>query len=170
MALYGEVVQHTVPVSTIDTAEAVKLTENIFRAVTITLVKELKVVFDVVGIDVWEVIEAVNTKPFGYMPFYRGPGLGGHRIPVDPFYLTSKAREFGLSTRFVELAGEINTALLRYVMARLGEALHQILRRGFTGDVEGQVGQPICSLTTATSLRSSPRRSMVRTKLRPKGA
>jgi UDP-N-acetyl-D-glucosamine dehydrogenase len=133
LALYDEVVQHTVPVSTIETAEAVKLTENIFRAVNIALVNELKVVFDAMGIDVWEVIEAAKTKPFGYMPFYPGPGLGGHCIPIDPFYLTWKAREFGLSTRFVELAGEVNTAMPRYVLARLGEALDQIHRRGFNG-------------------------------------
>ena len=90
-----------------------KLTENIFRAVNIALVNELKVVYDAMGIDIWEVIEAAKTKPFGYMPFYPGPGLGGHCIPIDPFYLTWKAREYELPTRFIELAGEINTAMPR---------------------------------------------------------
>jgi UDP-N-acetyl-D-glucosamine dehydrogenase len=103
------VVVATVPVSSTQTAEAVKLTENIFRAVNIALVNELKVVFTKMGIDIWEVIDAAKTKPFGFMPFYPGPGLGGHCIPIDPFYLTWKAREFGVATRFIELAGEINT-------------------------------------------------------------
>ena len=100
----------TVPVSSAATAEAVKLTENIFRAVNIALVNELKVVYAAMGIDVWEVIDAAKTKPFGFMPFYPGPGLGGHCIPIDPFYLTWKAREYDITTRFIELAGEINTA------------------------------------------------------------
>ena len=103
--------RQTVPVSSTATAEAVKLTENIFRAVNIALVNELKVVYARMGIDVWEVIEAAKTKPFGFMPFYPGPGLGGHCIPIDPFYLTWKAREYDITTRFIELAGEINTAM-----------------------------------------------------------
>ena len=107
------------PVSSTETAEAVKLTENIFRAVNIALVNELKVVYDAMGIDVWEVIDAAKTKPFGFMPFYPGPGLGGHCIPIDPFYLTWKAREFEITTRFIELAGEINTAMPHYVVDRL---------------------------------------------------
>jgi UDP-N-acetyl-D-glucosamine dehydrogenase len=123
VALYDQVVVKTVPVSSPETAETVKLTENIFRAVNIALVNELKVICDAMGIDVWEVIEAAKTKPFGFMPFYPGPGLGGHCIPIDPFYLTWKAREFGINTRFIELAGEINTAMPRYVMARLAEEL-----------------------------------------------
>src|SRR5262249_14752102 len=106
-ALYGSVVTATVSVSSPDTAEAVKLTENIFRSVNIALVNELKLVFSAMGIDVWEVIEAAKTKPFGFMPFYPGPGLGGHCIPIDPFYLTWKAREYDIPTRFIELAGEI---------------------------------------------------------------
>src|SRR5205823_358672 len=110
-AFYDAVAGGTVPVSSLETAEAVKLTENIFRAVNIALVNELKIVFEAMGIDVWEVIEAAKTKPFGYMPFYPGPGLGGHCIPIDPFYLTWKAREFSVSTRFIELAGEVNTAM-----------------------------------------------------------
>ena len=120
---YAAVVERTVPVSTIDTAEAVKITENVFRAVNIALVNELKTIFDAMDIDVWEVIEAAKTKPFGYMPFYPGPGLGGHCIPIDPFYLTWRAREFGLATRFIELAGEINVAMPAYVIGRLEEAL-----------------------------------------------
>ena len=122
-SLYGAIVARTVGVSTLATAEAVKLTENIFRAVNIALVNELKVVFDAMGIDVWEVIEAAKTKPFGYMPFYPGPGLGGHCIPIDPFYLTWKAREFGIVTRFIELAGEVNTAMPSRVVDRVVESL-----------------------------------------------
>ena len=131
--LYGQFVAATVPVSSLATAEAVKLTENIFRSVNIALVNELKVVFDSMGIDIWEVIEAAKTKPFGYMPFYPGPGLGGHCIPIDPFYLTWKAREFDIATRFIELAGEINTAMPRYVVGRLAEAMDLRLRKGLSG-------------------------------------
>ena len=123
LALYDKAVVKTVPVSSPATAEAVKLTENIFRSVNIALVNELKVIFDAMGIDVWEVIDAAKTKPFGFMPFYPGPGLGGHCIPIDPFYLTWKAREFGIATRFIELAGEINTLMPRYVIGRLTGAL-----------------------------------------------
>ncbi len=122
-AFYGAVVKTVIPVSSNATAEAVKLTENIFRAVNIALVNELKVVYEAMGIDVWEVIEAAKTKPFGYMPFYPGPGLGGHCIPIDPFYLTWKSREYELPTRFIELAGEINSAMPRYVVDRLAEGL-----------------------------------------------
>ncbi|MGE7370593.1 nucleotide sugar dehydrogenase [Neorhizobium sp. NPDC001467] len=122
-AFYGAVVATVVPVSSNATAEAVKLTENIFRAVNIALVNELKVVYEAMGIDVWEVIDAAKTKPFGYMPFYPGPGLGGHCIPIDPFYLTWKSREYDQPTRFIELAGEINTAMPRHVVNRLAEAL-----------------------------------------------
>lgn len=122
-SFYSAVVERVVAVSTPATAEAVKITENVFRAVNIALVNELKLIFDAMGIDVWEVIDAAATKPFGYMPFYPGPGLGGHCIPIDPFYLTWKAREFGLSTRFIELAGEINVAMPRHVIARLEQAL-----------------------------------------------
>lgn len=119
LALYNQIVVNTVPVSSMDVAEAVKLTENIFRSVNIALVNELKVIYDKMGIDVWEVIEAAKTKPFGFMPFYPGPGLGGHCIPIDPFYLTWRAKQFGQETRFIELAGEINTAMPAYVVARL---------------------------------------------------
>jgi len=100
-----------VKVSSSAAAEASKLTENIFRAVNIALVNELKLVYGAMGIDVWEVIEAAKSKPFGFMPFYPGPGLGGHCIPIDPFYLTWKAREFGVTTRFIELAGQINSSM-----------------------------------------------------------
>ncbi len=120
---YSAVVKNVVPVSAPQVAEAVKITENIFRAVNIALVNELKVIFDAMGIDVWEVIDAAATKPFGYMPFYPGPGLGGHCIPIDPFYLTWKSREYGLPTRFIELAGEINVSMPRYVVTKLEEAL-----------------------------------------------
>ena len=132
-ALYGALVTRTVPVSSAATAEAVKLTENIFRAVNIALVNELKVVYEAMGIDVWEVIDAAKTKPFGFMPFYPGPGLGGHCIPIDPFYLTWKAREYEISTRFVELAGEINTAMPRRVVDRLARAMDERLKRGLNG-------------------------------------
>jgi UDP-N-acetyl-D-glucosamine dehydrogenase len=122
-AFYGALVDKIIATSSPRAAEAVKLTENIFRAVNIALVNELKLVYDAMGVDVWEVIDAAATKPFGYMPFYPGPGLGGHCIPIDPFYLTWKAREFGLATRFIELAGEINVAMPRHVIGRLSEAL-----------------------------------------------
>ena len=122
-AFYQSVVKTVVPVSSPATAEAVKLTENIFRSVNIALVNELKVVLGAMGIDIWEVIEAAKSKPFGYMPFYPGPGLGGHCVPIDPFYLTWKAREYELPTRFIELAAEINTAMPRHVVDELAKAL-----------------------------------------------
>jgi UDP-N-acetyl-D-glucosamine dehydrogenase len=123
LALYGALVVKAVPVSSTATAEAVKLTENIFRAVNIALVNELKTVYAAMGIDVWEVIEAAKTKPFGFMPFYPGPGLGGHCIPIDPFYLTWKAREYDVATRFIELAGEINTRMPYQVVDQLAALL-----------------------------------------------
>jgi len=126
-AFYSAAVDRVVPVSSLDVAEAVKITENVFRAVNIALVNELKMVFDRMGLDIWEVIEAAKTKPFGYMPFYPGPGLGGHCIPIDPFYLTWKSREFDIPTRFIELAGEINLTMPRYVVGRLEEALDRQL-------------------------------------------
>ena len=133
VALYAAAVVKVVPVSSPDAAEAVKITENIFRAVNIALVNELKVVFERMGIDVWEVIEAAKTKPFGYMPFYPGPGLGGHCIPIDPFYLTWKAREFDVATRFIELAGEVNTAMPAYGVGRLAEALNDRFAKALKG-------------------------------------
>jgi UDP-N-acetyl-D-glucosamine dehydrogenase len=130
--LYEPVVPRVVPVSSTRVAEASKLLENIFRAVNIALVNELKVCFDRMGIDVWEVIEAAATKPFGFTPFYPGPGLGGHCIPIDPFYLTWKARAYDFHTRFIELAGEVNTAMPDYVVGKLRDALdsHGIPLRG----------------------------------------
>ncbi len=122
--LYGQAIKTLVPVSSCRAAEATKLLENIFRSVNIALVNELKVVYSAMGIDVWEVINAAKTKPFGFMAFYPGPGLGGHCIPIDPFYLTWKAREFGQNTRFIELAGEINTAMPMHVVNRTAEALN----------------------------------------------
>ena len=124
MALYGKAIDTLVPVSSCRVAEASKLLENIFRSVNIALVNELKLVYSAMGIDIWEVIEAAKTKPFGFMPFYPGPGLGGHCIPIDPFYLTWKAREYGKHTRFIELAGEINTAMPEYVVHRVADALN----------------------------------------------
>ncbi len=123
-ALYGAAVQRVVPVPSSDIAEAAKILENVYRCVNIALINELKVLFDRMGIDVWEVVRAAATKPFGFQPFYPGPGLGGHCIPIDPFYLTWKARQYGMSTRFIELAGEINTGMPEYVIHRLAEALN----------------------------------------------
>ena len=126
--LYGKAIKRLVPVSSARAAEATKLMENIFRSVNIALVNELKIIYGSMGIDIWEVIEAAKTKPFGFMPFYPGPGLGGHCIPIDPFYLTWKAREFGHSTRFIELAGEINTAMPEFVVQKVGDALNRVGR------------------------------------------
>lgn len=124
-ALYDQIVVETVPVSSMDVAEAVKLTENIFRSVNIALVNELKVIYEKMGVDVWEVIDAAETKPFGYMPFYPGPGLGGHCIPIDPFYLAWRAKQVGVQTRFIELAGEINTAMPQKIVETLSKALEK---------------------------------------------
>src|SRR6266704_4456532 len=124
MELYSIAIKRLVPVSSCRVAEAAKLLENIFRSVNIALVNELKMVYAAMGIDIWEVIEAAKTKPFGFMPFYPGPGLGGHCIPIDPFYLTWKAREYGQHTRFIELAGEINTRMPEQVVHRVAEALN----------------------------------------------
>lgn len=126
LEVYGRAIKTLVPVESCRVAEAVKLTENIFRAVNIAMVNELKVVYDAMGIDIWDVIDAAKTKPFGFMPFYPGPGLGGHCIPIDPFYLTWKARQYGQETRFIELAGEVNTAMPAYVIKRSGEALASV--------------------------------------------
>ncbi|KAA0968995.1 nucleotide sugar dehydrogenase [Aureimonas fodinaquatilis] len=132
-ALYAAAMQSTVPVSSPSVAEAVKLTENIFRSVNIALVNELKLIYGAMGIDIWEVIEAAKSKPFGYMPFYPGPGLGGHCIPIDPFYLSWKAREYDIATRFIELAGEINTAMPAHVVEVLALALDARFQRGLNG-------------------------------------
>jgi len=124
--LYSRAIREIVPVSSCRVAEATKLLENTFRAVNIALVNELKVVYEAMDIDIWEVIESAKTKPFGFMPFYPGPGLGGHCIPIDPFYLTWKAREFEKNTRFIELAGEINTYMPNYVLGKVMEALNHM--------------------------------------------
>jgi UDP-N-acetyl-D-glucosamine dehydrogenase len=125
VAVYQPVVDGVVPVSSTQVAEACKILENTYRAVNIALVNELKVVFDRMEIDVWEVIRAAKTKPFGFQAFYPGPGLGGHCIPIDPFYLTWAARKYGLNTRFIELAGEVNMAMPQYVVERIAEALNE---------------------------------------------
>ena len=130
---YALVVEEVVAVGSPEVAEATKLTENIFRAVNIALVNELKVIYSEMGIDIWEVIEAARTKPFGYMPFYPGPGLGGHCIPIDPFYLTWIARAHEVPTRFIELAGEINVAMPKYVVDTLARALDERFRKGLHG-------------------------------------
>jgi UDP-N-acetyl-D-glucosamine dehydrogenase len=124
VALYAAGVDKVVPVSSARVAESSKLLENVYRSINIALVNELKVTFDRMGINVWEVIEAARTKPFGFTPFYPGPGLGGHCIPLDPFYLSWKASEHGIWTRFIELAGEINTSMPRYVISKVGDALN----------------------------------------------
>jgi UDP-N-acetyl-D-glucosamine dehydrogenase len=132
-ALYRNLVIRTVPVSSTATAEAVKLTENIFRSVNIALVNELKQVYSAMGIDVWEVIDAAKTKPFGFMAFYPGPGLGGHCIPIDPFYLTWKAREYDITTRFIELAGQINTRMPYIVVNKLAELVDTKIKKSLSG-------------------------------------
>jgi UDP-N-acetyl-D-glucosamine dehydrogenase len=130
---YASTVEKIVPVSNAATAESVKLVENIFRSVNIAMVNELKIIFDAMGINVWEVIDAAKTKPFGFMPFYPGPGLGGHCIPIDPFYLSWKAREYGINTRFIELAGEINRDMPRYVVNALVDALSRRKKKSLNG-------------------------------------
>src|SRR2546422_5635715 len=130
--LYSQVIDRVVTVSSTRAAELVKLLENIYRSVNIALVNELKLLADRMNIDIWEVIEAAATKPFGYTPFYPGPGLGGHCIPIDPFYLTWKARQYELTTRFIELAGEINRAMPGFVVAKLMDALNE-RRRSLKG-------------------------------------
>lgn len=151
--LYGQIVVKTVPVSSPRVAEAVKLLENIFRSVNIALVNEMKIIFERLGIDIWEVIQAASTKPFGYMPFYPGPGYGGHCIPVDPFYLTWKAKEVDYQTKFIELAGEINTRMPYYVVNKAIEALNRrgksiqgakvlVLGIAYKKDIDDQRGSP----------------------------
>ena len=122
--LYKNIVSETVEVSSLETAEATKLMENIFRAVNIAMVNELKLVFGRMGVNIWEVIDAAKTKPFGFMPFYPGPGMGGHCIPIDPFYLSWKAKEYNTETKFIELAGEINRKMTEHIAHRIGRALN----------------------------------------------
>lgn len=132
-AFYAIFIENVVMVSNTRTAEMVKLTENIFRSVNIALVNEMKIIAEAMGIDIWEVIEAAKTKPFGYMPFYPGPGLGGHCIPIDPFYLTWKAKEYDVATRFIELAGEVNTSMPYRVVERLAQEMDVRLGKGLSG-------------------------------------
>ena len=153
-AFYSQVVERVVRVSTTQTAEAVKITENIFRAVNIALVNEMKLIYEAMGIDVWEVIDGAATKPFGFMPFYPGPGLGGHCIPIDPFYLTWKAREFEVPTRFIELAGEINTRMPRHVVDRVRAVIDVECGRGLKGSEILLVG--IAYKKNVPDMRESP--------------
>lgn len=132
-SLYQGIVDEVVEVADTPTAEAIKITENIYRSVNIALVNELKMIYDRMGIDVWNVIDGAATKPFGFQPFYPGPGLGGHCIPIDPFYLSWKTREFGMNTRFIELAGEINTSMPHHVVSRAAEALDRARGKGLNG-------------------------------------
>jgi UDP-N-acetyl-D-glucosamine dehydrogenase len=166
MALYACAIDTVVPVSSCRTAEATKLLENIFRSVNIALVNELKLVYAAMNIDIWEVIEAAKTKPFGFTPFYPGPGLGGHCIPIDPFYLTWKAREYGKHTRFIELAGEINTAMPEYVVHRVADALNTlskpvkgsrilILGLAYKPDVDDERESPSYALMDLLSARGA---------------
>ncbi len=133
LAVYRHIVPQAIQVSTAATAEAVKITENVFRAVNIALVNELKLIFTAMDIDVWEVIDAAKSKPFGFMPFYPGPGLGGHCIPIDPFYLTWKAREYNQHTKFIELAGQINADMPQHVVRVLADTLDERFGRGLRG-------------------------------------
>ena len=153
-AFYERVVDTVVRVPSTQTAEAVKITENIFRAVNIALVNELKLVYDAMGIDVWDVIDGAATKPFGFMPFYPGPGLGGHCIPIDPFYLTWKAREYEIPTRFIELAGEINTRMPHHVIDRLREIVDRDSGKGLNGTDILLVG--VAYKKNVSDMRESP--------------
>ena len=166
-ALYETLVTQVVRVSSPEAAEAVKLTENIFRAVNIALVNELKLIYDDMGIDVWEVIDAAATKPFGFMPFYPGPGLGGHCIPIDPFYLTWKAREYGRHTWFIELAGEINHEMPNYVLAKLADGLSRHQKKAINGTKILVVG--LAYKRNVNDMRESPA-LVIMERLREQGA
>ncbi len=132
-AIYDQIFSKTIPVSSMKTAEAVKLTENIFRSVNIAMINELKVIYSKMGVDIWEVVNAAKSKPFGYMPFYPGPGLGGHCIPIDPYYLTYRAKQFGEDTRFIKLAGEINNSMPKMIVAALIQALKEKQNKNING-------------------------------------
>ncbi len=164
--LYGAAIERTIPVSSLEAAEAAKILENVYRCVNIAMVNELKVVFDRMGIDIWEVIGAASTKPFGFKAFYPGPGLGGHCIPIDPFYLTWKARQYGMPTRFIELAGEINTSMPHYVVARTTEALNE-RRKSLKGSKVLVLG--LAYKKDIDDLRESPSIELIEL-LREKGA
>lgn len=165
-SIYSALTQ-IVDVKDLRTAEAVKLTENIFRLINIALVNELKVVFDGMDIDVWEVIDAAKTKPFGFMPFYPGPGLGGHCIPIDPFYLTWKAREHGEATRFIELAGDVVTRMPRYVIEKLADAMSRRLKKAVNGSRILVVG--LAYKKNVDDMRESPSLHLIHM-LRERGA
>jgi UDP-N-acetyl-D-glucosamine dehydrogenase len=164
--LYGKAIVNTVPVSTVEAAEATKILENVYRCINIAMVNELKMVFDRMKIDVWEVIKAASTKPFGFNAFYPGPGLGGHCIPIDPFYLTWKARQYGMPTRFIELAGEINTDMPGYVVMRTMEALND-RRKSLKGSKVLVLG--LAYKKDIDDLRESPSIELIEL-LREKGA
>jgi UDP-N-acetyl-D-glucosamine dehydrogenase len=166
VGVYSIAIKNLVPVSSCRVAEAAKLLENIFRSVNIALVNELKLVYSAMDIDIWEVIKAAKTKPFGFMAFYPGPGLGGHCIPIDPFYLTWRAREYGRHTRFIELAGEINTAMPEYVVNRVAEALNEkgkpvrgsrilLLGLAYKPDVDDERESPTYTLMTLLDHRGA---------------
>jgi UDP-N-acetyl-D-glucosamine dehydrogenase len=166
MNLYSLAIKQLVPVTSCRVAEAAKLLENIFRSVNIALVNELKIVYDAMGIDIWEVIAAAKTKPFGFMAFYPGPGVGGHCIPIDPFYLTWKAREYGRHTRFIELAGEINTSMPEFVLHRVADALNHrqkavngsrvlVLGLAYKPDVDDERQSPSYTLMTLLEERGA---------------
>ena len=166
VALYGAIVDAIVPVSSLKTAEMTKLLENIYRAVNIGLVNEMKMVADKMGVDIYEVVDAAATKPFGFTPYYPGPGLGGHCIPIDPFYLTWKAREYDLSTRFIELAGEVNTAMPAWVLNKVSDALNSrsksirgsrvlILGLAYKADVDDTRGSPAIALMKSLSKKGA---------------
>jgi UDP-N-acetyl-D-glucosamine dehydrogenase len=165
--LYATVVPQVVPVTNARTAEAVKLTENIFRAVNIALVNELKTIYQALDIDIWEVIEAAKTKPFGFMAFYPGPGLGGHCIPIDPFYLSWKARTLDVETAFIELAGEVNRAMPDRVVARLADALNDSAGKGLKGARVLLLG--IAYKKNVDDMRESPALALIE-RLEAKGA
>ena len=165
-SLYEIAIVNTVPVSSVEAAEATKILENVYRCINIAMVNELKMVFDRMGIDVWEVIKAASTKPFGFNPFYPGPGLGGHCIPIDPFYLTWKARQYGMPTRFIELAGEINTDMPNYVIHRTMEALND-KRKSLKGSKVLVLG--LAYKKDIDDLRESPSIELIEL-LREKGA
>ena len=158
-ALYSKLVPTVVIVSNPETAEAVKLTENIFRAVNIALVNELKLIFEPMGIDIWEVIEAAKSKPFGYMPFYPGPGLGGHCIPIDPFYLAWKARKHGMAARFIELAGQINRDMPVHVVNKVREALSKRQQKPLNGALILVVG--VAYKKNVEDMRESPALALI---------
>jgi UDP-N-acetyl-D-glucosamine dehydrogenase len=164
--LYGTAIVQTVPVSSLEAAEAAKILENVYRCVNIAMVNELKIVFDKMDIDVWEVIKAASTKPFGFKAFYPGPGLGGHCIPIDPFYLTWRARQYGIPTRFIELAGEINTSMPQYVVTKTMEALNE-QRKSLKGSKVLVLG--LAYKKDIDDLRESPSIELIEL-LRKKGA